>query len=51
VTLGGVTVTNPNPKQLIEDIRADHPHLIGQSDLTGEGGPGRNPLRRLGRHR
>ena len=43
VTLGGVTSTNPNPKELIDDLRASHPHLIG------EAAPSRNPLHRLGR--
>lgn len=44
VTLGGVTMTNPHPRQLIEEIRADHPHLIGEAE------PGRNLFHRLGRH-
>jgi glutaredoxin len=42
VTLAGVTMTNPDPKALVADIRADYPHLLG------EPAPSWNPLHRLG---
>jgi len=43
VTLAGVTMTNPNPKDLLAELRADHPHLIGDP------APSRSPFHRLGR--
>ena len=42
VTLGGVTRTNPDPRRLVEELRADYPHFFGAPV------PGCYPVRRPG---
>jgi mycoredoxin len=35
VAVGDVVVTNPSPRPFVEQLRAEHPHLVGESEPEG----------------
>jgi hypothetical protein len=45
--LGGVTRTNPDPRDLIAEVRSQHPALVGDPGSLTERTSPRGPLGRL----